>query len=188
MNIKNRIMLCVATAVLGLGLIGGGTYAYFNDTEPTQKTFATGVLDLGLNKETIIDIKDIIPGDTVDGKFELTNDGTVGMSEVILHSSYDVVDNNKSNDGDDLGDHIRVEFLDRTKEEGAVISEVLLSELTDNPVKVLDEFPADSKPEQFSVQFKFVDNDGSQNHFQGDELKLTWEFVAEQREGRSNSN
>ncbi|WP_373893400.1 TasA family protein [Virgibacillus natechei] len=184
MNIKNRIMMCVVTAVLGLGLIGGGTYAYFNDTKATQNTFATGELDLGINKETIIDIPDIIPGETVDGKFELTNDGTVDMSEVVLHSTYEVTDNNKANDGDDLGEHIQVEFLDRANEEGDVISETTLSELTENPVKILDEFPADSKPEQFNVQFKFVDNGENQNHFQGNELELTWEFVAKQTEGK----
>lgn len=180
--------MCVATAVLGLGLIGGGTYAYFNDTEPTQNTFATGVLDLGLNKETIIEIEDIIPGDTVNGNFELTNDGTVDMGEVILNTSYEVVDKNKANDGDDLGDHIRVKFLSRTNEEGTVISEVMLSELADNPVEVLGEFPADSKPEKFTVRFEFVDNGENQNHFQGDGLKLNWEFVAEQREGKPNFN
>ncbi|MBY7144127.1 SipW-dependent-type signal peptide-containing protein [Virgibacillus sp. NKC19-3] len=188
MDIKNRIMICVATAVLGLGLIGGGTYAYFNDTESTRNTFATGEIDVGLNKETIIEMEDIIPGDTANGNFELTNDGTVDMSEVVLHSSYDIIDNNKVNDGDDLGDHIQVKFLSRTNGDGTVISEVTLSELAENPVKVLDEFPAGSKPEPFTVRFEFVDNGEDQNHFQGDILKLNWEFVAEQREGRSNFN
>ncbi|GAB3056810.1 TasA family protein [Virgibacillus ainsalahensis] len=186
MGIKNRVMLSVATAVLGLSLIGGGTYAYFNDTEPTRNTFANGVLDLGINKETIFTIEDFIPGDTVNGNIELTNDGSVDMGEVTLNSSYEVVDNNDPNNGDDLGEHIRVEYLSRTNGKEVVISEKTLAELTENPVAVLDEFPADSKPEKFTMRFSFVDSEENQNHFQGDELKLIWEFVGKQRDGKPN--
>lgn len=34
------------TAILGLTLIGGGTSAYFSDSETFNHTFATGILDL----------------------------------------------------------------------------------------------------------------------------------------------
>lgn len=36
------------TAALGLSLIGGGTFAYFSDSETTNNTFAAGTLDLAV--------------------------------------------------------------------------------------------------------------------------------------------
>ncbi|PAF18459.1 cell division protein FtsN, partial [Shouchella clausii] len=95
---------------LGLSLITEGTAAYFNDKEPVTNTIETGILDLGINKETIFQLEDIVPGDSMTGNFELTNDGSVDMKEVKLHSSYEVVDNGEQNQGDDLGKHVRVEF------------------------------------------------------------------------------
>lgn len=86
-------------------MVTGGTFAYFKDTEETANTFAAGLLDLGINKESIIKIENIVPGDTINGNFELTNDGTVDMKEVILNSSYEVIDKGEKNNGDDLGDH-----------------------------------------------------------------------------------
>ena len=55
MTIKKKLGLSVATAALGLSLIGGGTYAYFSDQEVTQNTFAAGTLDLAINPTTIVD-------------------------------------------------------------------------------------------------------------------------------------
>ena len=52
----------VASAALGLSLIGGGTFAYFSDKEVSNNTFAAGTLDLALNPKTIVDIKDLKPG------------------------------------------------------------------------------------------------------------------------------
>ena len=186
MNVKKRLITGMATAAIGLSLIGGGTYAYFNDTEVTNNTFANGMLDLGINKESIIKIGDLVPGDTINGNFELTNDGTVDMKEIILHTDYEVVDRNKSNNGDDLGDHIQVQYLNKVSDREAVVYQKTLSELKKNPVQVLKEFPAKSKAEKFTVRFKFIDDNGNQNHFQGDELKLKWEFEAVQRDGKPN--
>ncbi|WP_100010391.1 TasA family protein [Lentibacillus sediminis] len=183
MSIKNKILCFVATAVLGLCLMGGGTYAYFSDSETAANTFAAGVLDLGLNKETIIEVDGIVPGDTVKGDFTLTNDGTVDMGEVVLASSYEVVDKHENNGDSDLGDHILVEL--RTKGSEEVIFEKQLSELKDNPALVLESFTAGNKSEEFSVHFTFIENNENQNHFQGDALRLFWEFTAEQREGKT---
>lgn len=176
----------MATAAIGLSLISGGTYAYFNDTEETNNTFANGVLDLGINKASIIKIENLVPGDTINGNFELTNDGTVDMKAVVLHTDYEVIDKNKPNNGDDLGDHIQVRYLQKVKGKETLVYQQTLSELKKNPTKVLEEFPAESKPEKFTVRFKFIDDDGNQNHFQGDELKLKWEFEGVQRDGKPN--
>lgn len=186
MNLKKKLLTGMATAALGIGLIGGGTYAYFNDVEEASSTFANGLLDLGINKEAIIEIEDFVPGDTVNGNFELSNDGTVDMKEVILNADYEVIDKNESNNGDDLGKHIRVEYLYKVNGKETLVFQKMLSELKNNPMQVLKEFPAESKAEKFTVRFKFIDNEGNQNHFQGDALKLKWKFEAVQRDGKPN--
>jgi len=184
MNIRKQLLMGIATAMVGLGLIGGGTFAYFNVTEGTDNTFATGLMELGIDKETIIKIKDIVPGDTMNGNFTLSNDGTVDMKEVILHTDYEVIDKEKPNKDDDLGDHIKVVFVKKANGKESVISNKTLSDLKDNPTTLLKTFPAESNDEKFEVRFEFVDNDENQNHFQGDELKLKWEFEAKQRDGK----
>lgn len=176
--------MAIATAMVGLGLIGGGTFAFFNATEGTENTFATGLIDLGIDKETIIKIKDIVPGDTLNGNFTLSNDGTVDMEEVVLHTDYEIIDKQKPNKGDDLGDHIKVVFVKKANGKEAVISNKTLSELKNNPATLLKTFSTESNDEKFEVRFEFVDNGENQNHFQGDELELKWEFEAKQRDGK----
>lgn len=44
MGIKKKLGMGVATAALGLSLIGGGTYEYFSDQVDTSNTFAAEVL------------------------------------------------------------------------------------------------------------------------------------------------
>lgn len=46
MGTKKKLGLGVASAALGLALVGGGTWAAFNDIETTQATYAAGTLDL----------------------------------------------------------------------------------------------------------------------------------------------
>lgn len=182
-HIKKEIVSSLILAFLGLGLIVGGTNAYFSDTKETANTFELGLMNLGINKESIIQLDDFIPGDTVQGDFELTNDGSVDMQEVVLHSSYELIDKGQNNNGDDLGNHINVEFLHHE----SVLFEKLLSELNGNPIKILNEFTAGSKAEKFIVRFHFIDNGENQNHFQGDILNLKWGFEAAQRDGKSSN-
>ncbi|WP_067727079.1 TasA family protein [Oceanobacillus damuensis] len=186
MSIKRSLIISFITAALGISLVTGGTFAYFSDTEEAGSTFAAGLLDLGLNKETIIEITNLVPGDTVNGEFELTNDGTVDMKEVNLYSSYEVIDEGLNNGGDDLGNHIFVEFVHYENGEENVLFKKRLSELTDDPTKILENFEAESNPRTFSVRFSFEDNDKNQNHFQEDSLKLKWEFEAIQGDGKEN--
>ncbi len=52
MGTKKKLGLGVASAALGLALVGGGTWAAFNDIETTQATYAAGTLDLNA-KDTL---------------------------------------------------------------------------------------------------------------------------------------
>lgn len=62
MGIKKTLGLGVASAALGLSLIGGGTFAYFSDTAQSTATFAAGTLDLNSDPSVIVNIPNLKPG------------------------------------------------------------------------------------------------------------------------------
>ena len=111
MSLKKKLGAGVATAVLGLGLIGGGVFAYFSDSEVTNNTFAAGTLDLAANPTTIIDVDNLKPGDVMVREFQLENNGTLDISTVDLTTAYNVTDD-KGDNVDDFGKHIKVLFLE----------------------------------------------------------------------------
>ena len=92
-----RILVSLMTMALVSALVGGGIYAYFNDTETsTGNTFTAGTLDLNLDggntnvvKFTVDDVK---PGDSSGGTWTVANVGnipgyldleSIGVSEAI---------------------------------------------------------------------------------------------------------
>ncbi|MFS0880702.1 TasA family protein [Metabacillus niabensis] len=192
MSIKKNIVTGVATAVLGLGLIGGGTYAYFSDTVATTNTFAAGALDLSVDPEVVIDVEDLSPGNWMIRSFDLVNNGSLDITQVLLSTSYQVEDA-KGDNTDDFGKHIRVNFLensDKSEETGPndiIFSTTLydLQQMTPDAVEKkvigfdneISGLPAGTKDTMY-VEFEFVDNGEDQNQFQGDKLKLNWSFEA----------
>ncbi|MBV7508061.1 M73 family metallopeptidase [Bacillus sp. sid0103] len=207
MSIKKKLGLGVASAALGLSLIGGGTYAYFNDKEVTNNTFTAGTLDLSVDPSTIVDVSNIKPGDTIVRPFKLINGGSLDISTIDLLTQYTVADA-KGNNTDDFGKHIKVLFLENADKTGNgwiigdyndVISQTTLYDLqhqTPDAVKNVQSFwsywlglngegsglPAGSS-DQMYVAFQFVDNNADQNQFQGDSLNLKWTFNAHQEAG-----
>lgn len=207
MSIKKKLGMGIASAVLGLSLVGGGTYAYFSDSEVTNNTFAAGTLDLAANPSTVIDVENIKPGDIMVREFLLENNGTLDISKVDLSTVYNVVDA-KGDNQDDFGKHIKVLFLENADKTGDgwviddyndIISETTLYDLqhmTPDAVENLQHWvtwffelngedsglPAGTSDQMF-VAFEFVDNDEDQNEFQGDALQLEWTFTAFQTEG-----
>ncbi|MGD6776549.1 TasA family protein [Sutcliffiella horikoshii] len=204
MSLKKKLGLGVASAALGLSLIGGGTYAYFSDTVETTNTFATGTLDLSINPEYVIRAENIKPGDIMPRVFELTNGGSLDISRVDLQTEYNV-DYGDKYVGGDLGEHILVHFLTNVDKNGLknivlgpnnVIKSMTLAELRDSgsiPDAVANHYDwlrgtgedaglerGDS--DDFIVVFEFVDN-GNQNTFQDAELTLYWSFEAHQTAG-----
>ncbi|MCM3397323.1 CalY family protein [Oceanobacillus profundus] len=207
MSLKKKLGAGVATAVLGLGLIGGGVFAYFSDTETTNNTFAAGTLDLAANPTTIIDVDNLKPGDIMVREFQLENNGTLDISTVDLATAYNVIDAGGGN-SEDFGKHIKVLFLENADKTGDgwvigdhndVISETTLYDLqnmtpdaTENLQHWITWFfglnGEDSGLEagtsdQMYVAFEFVENNADQNEFQGDALELEWTFTAHQTEG-----
>lgn len=209
MSIKKKLGLGIASAALGISLVGGGTFAYFSDTEVTNNTFAAGTLDLAANPTTIIEVDNIKPGDTMVREFTLENNGTLDIANIDLSTEYTVSDA-KGDNSDDFGKHIKVLFLENADKTGDgwvigdyndVISETTLYDLqqmTPDAVENLNSFWTEllglggedsglkaGTTDNMYVAFEFVDNGEDQNEFQGDGLELTWTFVAHQTEGES---
>ena len=207
MNLKKKILSGIGTALLGVALIGGGTFAYFSDTEVTNNTFAAGTLDLAVNPSVIIDVDNLKPGDMMVREFVLENNGTLDISSIDLETSYNVVDA-KGDNTDDFGKHIVVHFLENVDKTGDgwligdyndVISSTTLYDLqymTPDAVENLQDWItwllglngedsglAAGDSDLMWVAFEFVDNGQDQNEFQGDKLELEWKFTAHQTPG-----
>lgn len=104
MSIKKKIGMGVASAALGLSLVGGGTWAAFNDTATINNHFAAGTLDLEVGKSgskpISFDLSNMKPGDNVQRIFNLKNKGTLAIKEVLLNTTSDnFVDGNAVNGG-----------------------------------------------------------------------------------------
>ncbi|MFB1082219.1 CalY family protein [Jeotgalibacillus sp. JSM ZJ347] len=195
MGIKQKLGLGVASAAMGLALIGGGTYAYFSDTEVSNNTFAAGTLDLALDPTKIIQVDNIKPGDTMTREFKLENNGSLDIGAVDLYTDYEVIDSGHNNNGDDLGDHIRVNFMLNKDKLDNVIWSTTLSQLKNSSPDVIEgnfwsKFFAEKggklaagTNDTIYIQYEFVDNHEDQNHFQKDKLKLEWTFEAMQTDG-----
>lgn len=192
MGLKKQLGLGITSAVLGISLIGGGTYAYFSDTAQTNNSFAAGTLDLTAEPTEIIDVDELQPGDSVIRDFELQNSGSLDMDKVTMDTDYAVIDKEGDNDRD-FGEDIEVEFLYNADKLDEVIYETTLAELKEMSPEAVNEnifYPKlgekgleAGESDDLVVKFNFVDSDEDQNQFQGDSLKLEWTFNAEQATG-----
>jgi len=193
-SLKKKLGMGVASAALGLSLIGGGTFAFFSDKEVSNNTFAAGTLDLALNPKTIVDIKDLKPGDSVNKEFLLQNNGTLAIKDVKLATKYSIADAKGDNAGEDFGKHIKVKFLWNWDKQSEPVYETTLADLqnVDPDVLAKDIFAPEwgekggleaGTEDYLWVQFVFEDDGTDQNKFQGDSLNLEWTFNASQTDG-----
>ncbi|MTH52392.1 cell division protein FtsN [Bacillus mangrovi] len=188
MGVKKKLGLGLASAALGLSLVGGGTYAYFSDKEVSESSFAAGTLDLELNPETVIDVPNIKPGDTMDRAFKLVNKGSINIKKIKLLSDYSVENMGDAANTEDLGEYIRVNFLFNADKLNDVVYSTTLSKMKEMDPNVLGKNVFTPLMERkglkagttddMIVQFEFIDNGEDQNQFQGDKLKLNWSFEA----------
>lgn len=194
MGIKTKLGMGVATAVLGLSLIGGGTYAYFNDKEVSQNTFAAGTLDLVMNPTKIVDIANLKPGDSMMREFSLTNSGTLNIKNVNLLTKYTVSDAKNDNAAEDFGKNIKVKFLWNWDKETEPVYETTLHDLKAMSPDLVEKYIMDpllsnegglasGETNEFWVEYEFVESGTDQNIFQGDSLLLEWTFNATQEDG-----
>ena len=199
MNLKKKLATGILTGALAVSMIGGGTYAYFNDVEVNNSSFAAGTLDINVAgndaDNAIINVTNIKPGDTMLRTFKLNNTGSLDVSKVLLTSEYVVTDTDGNNAGTDFGDHIKVKFLTNKDKASTVIWETTLSDLSKTDVvdrNIIggllggerDGLKAGTTDELY-VMFEFVDNKADQNIYQGDSLQLEWTFDAKQTAGEA---
>ncbi|MER2049244.1 MAG: CalY family protein [Solibacillus sp.] len=200
MSIKKKLAMGIATGALAVSMIGGGTYAYFSDTETSTNTFKAGTLDLALSPTEIINVDNIKPGDWMNRSFTLKNDGSLDIAKVLLVTDYEVTDAN-GNNVEDFAKHIRVNFMWNPDKDitgpwtsmDNVIYKTTLADLkgmTPDAVANKVFMPFEERgglkaggSDTLGVQFEFVENNADQNKFQGDSLKLTWKFEAKQGNG-----
>ncbi|VEF49337.1 spore coat-associated protein [Bacillus freudenreichii] len=192
MSMKKKFGMGAMSVALGAALIGGGTYAFFSDTETSQNTFAAGTLDLTLNPSTIVEVENLAPGDSMTRDFELGNGGSLDIDKVLLETSYTVNDANGDNTAD-LAEHIEVEFLYNLDKVNEVVYSTTLADLQNENPDVVGESVFGpiieaggleaGNSDDLVVKFNFVDNGEDQNQFQGDSLELEWNFNATQKAG-----
>ncbi|MFJ7677912.1 TasA family protein [Peribacillus sp. NPDC097198] len=193
MELKKKLGMGIMTGIMGISLIGGGTFAYFSDSADASGTFAAGTLDLSVQPTKIIDISNIAPGDSMTRVFELHNDGTLDIKDVTLGTQYSVVDT-KGDNTEDFGKYIEVEFLYNMDQYNEIIYKTTLDKLKGMSPKAVSEKIFNEALDggilkvgdehDLVVKFNFIDNEGDQNQFQGDKLKLSWTFNATQGKGR----
>ncbi|WP_310831120.1 TasA family protein [Paenibacillus pedocola] len=195
MNIKKTLGLGVASAALGLTLVGGGTFAYFSDSAQSTAAFNNGTLSLTSDPAVIVDLSNLKPGDLITRDFKLKNDGSLDIPKVLLKTSSAVTDTNNNNGSHNLKDDIIVTFLnnnDKKQPEVLIISLADLESQSPDLVarKILGTLLGGEKSgikagteDKLTVQFAFKENFQPQNYYQGDKLKLTWNFEASQGAG-----
>ncbi|MFD2627541.1 TasA family protein [Oceanobacillus kapialis] len=145
MGLKKRLGMGVATAALGISLVGGGTFAYFSDAEVQTNSFAAGTLDLSVDPEVTVDVGNLKPGDTMQRAFDLVNDGSLAIGEVSLGTEYTVTDAEGNPVSPELaekyGDTIIVDFLRNTggKRDYEVIGSLSLNQLANMDPDEIDD-------------------------------------------------
>lgn len=183
MNIKKKLGMGAATAILGLGLIGGGTFAYFSDTETTNNTFAAGTLDLGLSTDKFgnlnFSLKNLKPGDYTHKQVQLYNEGSLDIKDVKVTADYEVKDAKGDNGSEDFADHIIVTIYN-PQTNVVKVDKVPLSQLDE---KVINQGIAPGAREILTYRIEFKDNGQDQNIFQGDGLDVTFTYEASQTDG-----
>jgi spore coat-associated protein N len=93
-----KILGLTISALLIMAIVGGGTWAYFSDTETVNSSIAAGRLNLkvGSNEPTteVINITNIVPGNSgTAGNWTITNDGTING---VFSVSLSAITNNES--------------------------------------------------------------------------------------------
>ncbi|MEH7342881.1 TasA family protein [Bacillus sp. JJ1532] len=111
MTIKKKLTLGIASATLGLSLVGGGTFAAFNDVETMNNTLKSGVLDLKVDPSVVFNVSNLKPGDYMLRDFKIINIGTLDIEKVLMHTSIEVKDKEGNIVDSDFASQFIINFL-----------------------------------------------------------------------------
>jgi spore coat-associated protein N len=214
MSLKKALGMGVASAALGMSLIGGGTFAAFSDTETVQNSYAAGTLNLQLKDNgghTMATelfsstLKNLKPGDSVIKRFKLTNAGTLSIKDVRMQATYDgYVDGSDNaelagklgsganrNSAADFASQIQVDVYGGDPNAGTLVWSGTLEQLkslwTDD---ITNKTPNHSLPalpvDTDGVAVKLTFKADAGNTFQGDKFNvIRFQFLASQFNGRN---
>jgi spore coat-associated protein N len=204
-----KIVGLLVAAVLILGMVAAGTWAYFSDTETSTATLTAGSLDLEVNDSDVtvttltVGNSNIVPGDSGNGITQLTAvgidgvlslasstpvntegtpieimpaDGTPGeLGAAVTMAMYiDVDDSDDFSDGDIglMNDGTTYVF-------GTGLQFASVNSYGGKTWSALGTLVVGS-PQNFSVEWQFVDSLSDQNACQGDAVSIDFTFTLNQ--------
>jgi spore coat-associated protein N len=192
-----KILGLTVAALLVMGLVGGGTWAYFSDTETSSgNQFLAGTLDLGLAKTSgtnpvasitgsFVANDTFAPGDAIDATIFVNNAGTIAMASVNLTitntgvidgTPTSVDDYNAVTDNDNLLKMIKIKTLKYgtigAPTEINTYDGLDLTQLATSPI-ALGALGAETEQELY-IEFEF--SPSADNGCQGDSANITLTF------------
>ena len=193
-----KILGLTIAAVLVIGLVGGGTWAYFSDTEESAgNVFSSGTLDLGLANSGGTDptgsvtatfgASALAPGSTAgSGSLYVYNAGSIPMTSVTIDFSEASFSNGTPTtvdgwDGTADTDDLRQMLIATTVEwDGSAVNDLDGETIED----LIAMAPYDLGPldpgEEIELYIEWTFDGTATNGCQGDELGLTLELVGTQ--------
>jgi spore coat-associated protein N len=214
MSVKKKMSMGILAGALGVSLIGGGTWAAFNDVEATDNSFKAGTLDLVVGETTTMDfeIKNLKPGDYFTKKLVLDNNGSLDINQIKIHATKekgwedkDILGLNSKVKSDDVKNN-EDEFLEQFSvvispegSEEKVYEDTLAKLVSGKGVDELTDTDTDKiglkagSTAKYDVKVTFTEDpetfEGSriykQNKYQGEESKLKFVFEATQMPGEN---
>jgi spore coat-associated protein N len=209
MGIKKKLGLGLASAALGLSLVGGGTFAYFSDEATVHNGFASGTLNLevgsypGTKWPVNFDLQNLRPGDTVLRTFDLKNVGSLAIEDTYLSFAKVAVENplHTGATDDDFLSALQVNYFVETVVNGEYVPQsIVKAPITLNDAiagkytgKIQDKFlKADGtlnltpdginagKNGRYMIAISFPDTEVAQNKLQGMVAKVDFKLDARQ--------
>jgi spore coat-associated protein N len=199
MSLKKKLGLGMASAALGLSLVGGGTFAYFNDTATLHNSFESGTLVLDLEKAwnfpINFDLENIKPGQSWERQFVLANNGSLDFGDTFMKVT------NAGSDNELLDNLLVTYFVDATGPDSGYLllnsQDITLREaingefagkiksryLKEGKLNLTPTGQAAGTDNRFRMIIKFPDTRTAQNHLQGLSVDVDFNFDARQVPG-----
>jgi spore coat-associated protein N len=209
MTIKKKLGMGILTGVMGLSLVGGGTWAAFTDEEQAMNKFAAGTLNLQLEKSngnelgaTALDLSNMKPGDSKDYDIYFDNIGSLAIKEVWVSGErassgwidapapYGETPSEFKNFEGEFLEQFTIKISDGANLQTPFLSKNLKSFLEGNTSKDAianasepgNGLPVANDRDFIRVTITFKD-DGNQNKFMGDSAQFKLKFLATQYDG-----
>lgn len=206
MSFKKKMGMGIAAGALGLSLIGGGTWAAFNDVEETSNFISAGTLDLETSEETLFNLSNMKPGDYITKTLTLHNNGSLAINEILLNAGATGWEDVRHEHLPNNGKNGKMAFLSQF--EVAVESEgyngtFTLADLVRLPDNQRITFEGEEEPailpgdsKDFTITLTFIEDDETypgtrlhkQNRFQGEGATIKLKLEATQMPGEEREN